>query len=203
MNNPVIAQDNRPIHRAIKEAHKRGIRIWLGVVCNMFQIPPFDIIPCLGKMCETMGVYDQDQEGIAGRMADIFEDIVEMFPQADGLIIEMENVDSERPHRVKLYDEWAVENHEIPFSEIKIKTQAIDMRWQKQFVPFRKFLTDRRGGTQRAFPGLVFLRGQPPGIKEACLESFVFAKDIAPAQTPGAFCPWRPEKPSLVQDRPA
>lgn len=178
-DNSIIARDNRPLRRAILEARKRNICVWLGAVCNMFQIPPFDILPCLGKMCGSMGVYDQDQEGLTERMVALCADIVDLFPGIDGLVVEMENVETIQPHRVKLYDEWAQVNNEMSFAEIE--SAPLDMRWQKQFTPLRKYLTDSRARVcsqiervvrEKGFTGKLALITEG-GNQEACYLSTV------------------------------
>lgn len=124
-SNPVIASDNELLRRVIDEAHARRIKVRLGACAMTFdprtcggtpvqvgkmQIPGFD--PA------SYAVYDADSPGFTERAAMIFEELVELFPVADGLVIELEHTGIEAPHRIRPYNRWAEENGRRPIDEI-------------------------------------------------------------------------------------
>jgi hypothetical protein len=53
--------------------------------------------------------FDLDMPNVAERGVAVFEEIVELFPKADGLMVELEFGDTFGPHRVEPYNRWARE----------------------------------------------------------------------------------------------
>ena len=136
-----VASGNDILHKVMKMAHTRKIKVWLVVIGSFFQIREFGIIPPSGR---TEGVfnYDPDQPGVLEKVNRMFEEIAELFgSSADGIIVEMENSDFDWPHRIPLYNNWAEENKRPCYE--KIKLQHMDPRsYQKH--DWRDFITWRR-----------------------------------------------------------
>ncbi len=114
--NPAIASDNELIRLAIDESHKRGIKVWLGAVVTQYMpefFGPTDhrkfTIYIDSEPRET-AIYDLDMPGVAERSVEVFREIVELFPNADGLMVEVEGGDFFGQHRIEPYNRWAEEN---------------------------------------------------------------------------------------------
>ena len=114
--NPAVAWDNGLVHFAIREAQERGIKVWLGAVVTQHIIEKYGA--SIHRQYEIFvdgqprraAIYDLDMPQVAERAVAIFDEIVELFPQADGLMVEVEGGDRLAPHRVEPYDTWAVEH---------------------------------------------------------------------------------------------
>ena len=117
--NPAVASDNRLIHLVLDEARRRGIKVWLGAVVTQFVTASYGESPhrhfeiyVEGQPRHT-AIFDLDMPQVAERAVVLFEEIVELFPQAAGLIVEIEGGDVFAPHRVEPYNRWAHE-HDKP-----------------------------------------------------------------------------------------
>lgn len=75
-------------------------------VCSHFQVREFGITPPNGQTTGSF-FYDPDYPGVTERMVALFREIAELFPTTDGLVVEMESVEYDWPHRVPLYNTWA------------------------------------------------------------------------------------------------
>jgi hypothetical protein len=124
-NNPVIASDNELLRFAIDEAHKRNIKVRLSGCAMRFDPKTYGGKPV--RVCEMdipgygpleVGHYDADHPGFAERAAMLFAEMYELFPQMDGLVVELEDTGVEAPHRVPLYNKWAQENGRAPIDRI-------------------------------------------------------------------------------------
>jgi hypothetical protein len=124
-NNPVIASDNSLLRDVIEEAGKRRIKVWLGGAVTYFDIEKFGSKPY--RIIETMsgyklpikvGVYDTDTSQLTERIVQIYEELVELFPQVRGLVVELEGAGVEVAHRIPLYNQWAKENGRPEFGEL-------------------------------------------------------------------------------------
>jgi hypothetical protein len=124
--NPTIESDNDLLRFAIREAHERGMKVWLGAVVTFFEAAKFASEPnrliweVRGyRFPFQVGTYDSDSPEIRERAAEIIEELVELFPEVDGLMIEVEHAGREKPHRIPLYDAWASANGRPSFAELK------------------------------------------------------------------------------------
>lgn len=111
--NAVIASDNELIRTAVAHAHRRGLKVWLGVVVTESAVASYGptsykrFLPHVdGRPVET-SAYDLDLPGVAERSEAMCEEIVTLFPEVDGLMVEMEGADLYGPHRVAPYNRWA------------------------------------------------------------------------------------------------
>ena len=111
--NPAVASDNELIHFALSEARKRGIKIWLGAVVTQFVTEQYGESPLRHFEIYVDGgprdaaIFDLDMPHVSERAVAIFEEIVELFPQAEGLMVEVEGGDRFGEHRIEPYDAWA------------------------------------------------------------------------------------------------
>ncbi len=124
-NNPVTRSNNELLRQAIDEAHKRGIKVWIGAVVTHFVAEEFGGEPYATftrvynyRMPKPVGVYDVDHPGVTERSIEMFEEIIEQFPKADGLLVEVENAAISRPHRIPLYNAWAEANGRRAFEQL-------------------------------------------------------------------------------------
>ena len=122
---PVIDSDNELLRLVIDEAHRRAIKVRLGACVMIFHPPTFGGAPIRLQSLEipgygtyTSGLYDTDQPGLSERAAQIYAELVELFPKADGFVVELEDTGIEAPHRVPLYTQWAEENGRRPIDGI-------------------------------------------------------------------------------------
>ena len=113
--NPAVASDNDLIRFAIDEAQKRGIKAWLGAVVTQFVTAGYGKSPhrhfeiYVDRQPRDAAIHDLDMPHVADRAVAVFEELVELFPRADGLMVELEGGDIFAPHRVEPYDRWASE----------------------------------------------------------------------------------------------
>jgi hypothetical protein len=114
--NAAIASNNKLIRFVIEEAHRRAIKVWLGAVVTEHIAQTYGPTPHHGFTIYVDGqprqaaVYDLDLPNVVERSVAIFEEIVRFFPQADGLMVEVEGGDLFGPHRIAPYNGWA-DNH--------------------------------------------------------------------------------------------
>jgi hypothetical protein len=137
----VISSGNEVLHRTIEMAHSRNIEVWLTAVCSHYQVKEFGIVPPDGRT-ERSFYYDPDYPGVLERTCLMFGEIAELFgKEADGIVVEIESVEFDWPHRIPIYNRWAEENKRPSYGEIKL--QHMDARaYQKHH--WRDFLTWRR-----------------------------------------------------------
>lgn len=113
--NPAVASNNELIHFALDEARSRGIKVWLGAVVTQHVTATFGESPLRHFEIFVDGeprhaaIFDLDMPEVAQRAVAVFDEIVELFPQADGLLVEVEGGDQFGPHRVEPYNRWADE----------------------------------------------------------------------------------------------
>ena len=124
-SNQVIRSDNALLRRVIDEAHRHKIRVWLGAVVNCFDTARFTPKPYVSyqqfngaTLQMTLGIYDTDTPGILERSVEVFTELAELFPAADGLEVELEGSGREVEHRIPLYNEWAKRNGRPAFDQI-------------------------------------------------------------------------------------
>ncbi|MCX6622954.1 MAG: hypothetical protein NTY38_18185 [Acidobacteria bacterium] len=146
-DNKVIRSGNALLRRVIDEAHRRGIRVWLGAVVNCFDTAKFR-----EKAYQTyaqyngttprfqLGLYDADTPGVRERAVEIFTELAMLFPAVDGLEVEVEGSGTEVAHRIPLYEEWARRNHRPPFERIG---HPFDPR-TADIGPWRDYATEMR-----------------------------------------------------------
>jgi len=123
--NPVIESDNALLRLVIDEAAQRRIKVWLGAVVSIFVVES-----CGGEPHETyemrdragsrlqVGVYDADSPGFTERAVRVCEELVELFPHARGLEVELEGSGRESPHRIPRYNAWAEAAGRPPFEAL-------------------------------------------------------------------------------------
>jgi len=122
---PVIDSDNDLLRFVIEESHKRGIKFWIMTVLNYFCVNTFGGSPhtIWNKMGGIdipfqVGLYDADDPMVMERSVEIVEEVLGLFPEIDGLVIEFELDNLSRPRRVPLYNAWAEENERPQFDDI-------------------------------------------------------------------------------------
>jgi hypothetical protein len=121
----VIASDNELVREVIREAHTRGIRVWIGAVVSLFVREPYGLEPHAtfslkapdGRSVEV-GNYDSDSPEFAERAVRICEELVALFPEMDGLEVELEGSGNEAPHRAEPYNTWAQAEGKRPFDQL-------------------------------------------------------------------------------------
>lgn len=123
---PVIASENRLLQEIIAEAGKRKIKIWLGAVVTYFaaekfgSAKPWHIYESIGgyRLPFDVGAYSADTPVLTERAAQIYEELLDLFPGVEGLVVELESSGIEQPDRIPLYNQWASENHRPPFEQL-------------------------------------------------------------------------------------
>lgn len=115
-DNPVIASDNELLRRVIREAHARRILLRLGAVVTIFPVDRMTASPVSTHVMQAGGIplfragyFDPDAPGVQSHAVQICEEIIENFPEADGLMVELEGADADMPHRIPRYEQWAAE----------------------------------------------------------------------------------------------
>ena len=115
-DNAVILSDNELIRFSIDEAHKRGIKVWLGAVVTEHVASYYGKSPhrqftiFVEDTPREVHTFDLDMPDVEERSIAIFEELSEQFPNVDGLLVELEFGDTFASHRVDLYNLWAKEN---------------------------------------------------------------------------------------------
>jgi hypothetical protein len=113
--NKIIESDNELLRKVIRAARSRKIKLWLSLVTNHFEPDKFGSVPHTIRPNKhntsiISGLYDPDAPMVVERSAEMFEEILDLFPDVDGLELEMEYVAVRTPHRIPLYNEWAKAN---------------------------------------------------------------------------------------------
>ena len=113
--NRAVASDNDLIRFALDEAASRGVKVWLGVLASQYVTASYGESPHRhfevyvdGKPRDA-AIFDLDMPHVVERTTAMFEELVELFPQADGLMVELEGADVFAPWRVEPYNRWASE----------------------------------------------------------------------------------------------
>ncbi|MEI6520225.1 MAG: hypothetical protein WCO98_09345 [bacterium] len=153
-----ISTDNSVIHYAMREARKRGMKIWLLVVGTQYNSSKFGIQPANpDAYWGEFGMYDLDQPGIAERIELLYAEIIELFGEmADGLIAELEFCDRDSTHRIPIYNEWAQAENRPDYDTIK--KIAMEPR-SYPFLDWRDFSTDRRSVMLKRIESVVRGKG--------------------------------------------
>jgi hypothetical protein len=183
--NPTIESDNDRLRFAIAEARARGMKVWLGAVVTFFEAARFTSEPnrliwdVRGyRFPFQVGTYDSDAPEIRQRSVEILEEIVELFPDVDGLLIEVEHAGREKPHRIPLYDAWAAERGRPSFAELKAQPWDILRLDQPDW---RAYATDARaailGDIERAVRTSGF-KGQLATICESFAQDYVITHEV-------------------------
>lgn len=152
----VIASDNKILLETIKMAQERNIKIWLVAVCSHFQIKEFGIEPPNHKKEGTF-FYDPDYPGVLERMVSMFEEIAKIFGSAYGIVVEMESVEYDWPHRIPLYNEWAREKGRESYEQLKnlpLDARAYSLHSWRDFLTWRRCLALKE--IERAVRGVGF-----------------------------------------------
>lgn len=141
VGSPAVATDNALLHSVMQKAHARCIRVWIVAVCSYFRVREFGIAPPDVRAGDVFA-YDPDQPGVLEKVTMMMAEIAELFGgAADGMVVEMENADADRPHRIALYDAWAAAEGRPDHRTLRRK--ALDPRsYQKH--DWRDFTTWRR-----------------------------------------------------------
>lgn len=160
----IIASDNRILLDVFDRARELGIRVWVVGVCSQYQVAEFGIIPPSGKT-EGVYFYDPDQAGILERMAELFGEIAELCHDVHGLVVEMESVEFDWPHRVPLYNAWAKEHDRPSWEELKLL--PMDARAYRLHA-WRDWLTERRVRAYRAIEEAVRATGFTGAMSTIC-----------------------------------
>jgi len=158
-----ISSDNGILHYALSGARRRGIKTRLLIVATQFPVRTFGLLPVWTPewtrdvFGEDFGYYDLDHPGLRQRMAEMTDEIIELFGnETDGIVLELEFCDREEPHRIELYENWSRANGRPNYSEIK----KIDL--QPRSFPFshwRDFTTQRRIDVYRELENVIRKRG--------------------------------------------
>ncbi|MFA6568046.1 MAG: hypothetical protein WCS96_07530 [Victivallales bacterium] len=173
----IVAKGNGLLRRVVEMAHERKIKVWLVVVCSFYQIKEFGIVPPNGQ--KGAFHYDPDWPGVMDRTCLMFKEISEIFGDvADGMVVEIESVEFDWPHRIPLYNEWAKANQRPAYGEIKL--QHMDARaYQKH--DWRDFLTERRCLAMKEIEKTVRasgFKGKMSMICESCNERGCYTQAV-------------------------
>lgn len=120
VDHPIMKSGNALLRDVIKMAHKRNIKIWLMnnvnvALCDIYGVAPPDGaapnilkgVPPFGGMASFK--YDIGLPIVAERAVEIAKEMVELFGEADGIVIETENGYKCGSHRLDAYNRWATE----------------------------------------------------------------------------------------------
>lgn len=160
----IIASDNQLLFQALEMAQQRDIRVWMVGVCTHHQIKEFGMVPPDGRQ-EGSFWYDPDYPGVLERMVALFEEMAELLPATHGLVVEMESVEWDWPHRIPLYNAWAKEHDRPCYEEIKLL--PLDARAYRIHA-WRDFLTERRVRAYQAIEEGVRATGYPGKLATIC-----------------------------------
>lgn len=157
-DNTVIASDNDLLRLAIREAHSRGIMVRLGAVASayetrLFSTPAWASYTGLSgyAFSRPVGYYDADTPGLHERAIELCTEIAGLFPDADGLMVELEFAGVEMPHRAEPYNRWAASRGAPEFSRLgrPLNPRCFDEpHW-------RQYATERRTDFLRAIEASV------------------------------------------------
>lgn len=117
----IIASNNELLRYVIEEAHKRGIKVWLQTPLNVFctkesGLPVPEGAPL--KPNRWFFKYDLDSPLIEDRAIEMCEEIIDLFPQIDGLSVETEGGYIFYPHRIAHYDAWAATHDRLSHDQL-------------------------------------------------------------------------------------
>jgi len=120
---PAIESDNRILHDVIEQAHDRDIRVHFQNSVNIGQVAEFGVSLPQGVTTPSHGCFkfDLDSPGIEERAVAMTRELIELFPNADGLSLETEGGYIFYPHRKQRYDEWALKHNEQAWDELCAK----------------------------------------------------------------------------------
>lgn len=126
--NKIIESDNNLLRKVIDEARKRNIKVWIGAAVTYHDTAKFGSRPHLVLKYPTLpfevGLYDTDVPELPERIINIYEEILELFPDVDGLEVELEETGRASSHRIPLYNQWAKSNNRSPYEEIRKNLDA-------------------------------------------------------------------------------
>ncbi len=189
---PMIASNNALLRHVIGEPRRRGLRVWLAAVCSHHQVREFGITPPSGKADGTDGTfyYDPDYPGVSERMVVLFREIADLFPSADGLVVEMESVEFDWPHRVPLYNAWAAKRGLPSLGDLRLL--PLDARAYRIHA-WREYLTHRRCEVLRQIEQAVRetgFGGKLAMILETGNEEGAYTAAVPPRQYAAAMPGW-------------
>lgn len=173
----VISSGNEVLLRAMEMAKQRGIVVWIVAVCTHMQIKEFGIEPPNHKKEGTFP-YDPDQPGVLERMVGLFREVAGIFHAADGIVVEMESVEFDWPHRIPLYEKWAEENGRQSYEQLRnlpLDARAYRIHAWRDFLTWRRCLALR--GIERAVRDTGY-RGRLSMICETCNEAGSFHQAV-------------------------
>lgn len=137
-----VASDNAIVHHALQGAKSRGIHTWLLVVASIFETKTFNLEGGIDYWPGGFRAYDLDTPGLAERMDLLISEVATLFgKETEGLVVELEYCDGEAPHRIAIYNDWALRNNRPDYATIKA------IRLEPRGFPFyhwRDFTTSRR-----------------------------------------------------------
>lgn len=169
--NNIIASDNQLLYRVFEEAAKRKIEIWLVAVVSMFPVANIKTpaciyadIPLTRSRTTKSGIYDLDSTEIQDCAVQVFEEIVSLFPQAAGLVVEIEASGKEVPNRIPLYNMWAEQNG---YPQFKNLGHPLECRIP-QIEPWRKYTTHRRVELSKRIEAAVRAKGYKGDMALLC-----------------------------------
>ncbi len=123
--NAMIESDNELLRTTIIMARERGIRVWIGAVVSLYVVERFGGTPYAihdsfpgGFPCVPFGIYDADHPEFTERAVMICEELISLFPDVSGLMVELEGCGQETPDRIPLYESWAAERGKRSFNEL-------------------------------------------------------------------------------------
>lgn len=175
----IISSENKLLYEIMELAKARDIRVWLAVVCTHAQVKEYGIVPPTGQTTGSF-FYDPDYPGVEERMVELFREVATLFPQAHGLIVEMESVEFDWPHRVEPYNKWAKENGRKTYEELR--NFHLDPR-AYQIHDWRDYTSSRRFSVYRGIESAVRAtgyKGELSSILETGNESGFYCAVIKP-----------------------
>ena len=165
--NAVIASDNDLVRYAIRAAHDRGIRVWVQSILNCYAREGCDIpIPEDASLPTYKAFkYDLDSPTVSERAVEQAEEIVDLFPDVDGLSAEFEGHTTFFRHRIPLYDVWAKEHGSPSYAELMRKPPNPR---SYPYTHIRAYATWRTCECLREIDGAVRSRGFRGGLSTIC-----------------------------------
>ncbi|NQT14004.1 MAG: hypothetical protein HQ582_14715 [Planctomycetes bacterium] len=119
--NTVIASDNATVQHAIRRGHKLGVKVHIQSCVNCYAKDGCDIpIPPKAKTSLFDAIkFDLETPTVFERAIEQCEELVDIFPDADGLSVELEVHNVLYAHAAQAYDAWAAANGRPSYRELR------------------------------------------------------------------------------------
>jgi hypothetical protein len=160
------------LQEAIVEAGKRNIKVWIGAVVSYYDAEkftnakPWHIFQDMGgyKLPMGVGAYAADEPVLIERVVQIYQELLDLFPGIDGLVVELESSGIEQPERVPRYNQWAKENDQPAFEKLGHPLNPRDF----DVVPWRNYASEARFKVLKAVELAVRSKGFKGDLSMIC-----------------------------------